>query len=88
VASRGKLYPAESTQPPAITQYIFDGHASITALISQTPSQLQSVNALPYLSNIDLPPLSVDDAKFFVLDGNGQQLRHMSLEEVRYPIQL
>jgi hypothetical protein len=36
----------------------------------------------------DAPPFAVDDNKFFVLDGTGQQLRHVSLDEIKYSIQL
>jgi membrane-associated protease RseP (regulator of RpoE activity) len=87
VESRAKVYPTELTMPPGVGQQIFDGHAAVTVGVSQASSQPQSVTVWVLLSNIDAPIVSVDDSKFFVLDGQGQQLRHLSLEEVKYSIQ-
>jgi hypothetical protein len=40
------------------------------------------------LSSKNAPVFVADDMKFFVLDGTGQQLRHVSLDEIKYGIQL
>jgi hypothetical protein len=56
--------------------------------VAQAPDQLQSIVVWIFLANKDAGILSVDDAKFFVLDGQGQQLQRLALDEVRYSIQL
>jgi hypothetical protein len=84
---RGKVYPADTKRPPAVSQFIFDGHALITAAVSQMSSQQQSVMLWLILTNVDASMIPVDDSKFFVLDGEGQQLRQLSLNEVKYSIQ-
>src|ERR1035438_2585872 len=40
------------------------------------------------LYNWDGLPVTADDMKFFVVDGTHQQLRHVSLDEIQYSIQL
>lgn len=87
LATRAKVYPAEAKTPPSVFQMVFEGHAGISAAMSQVPSQSQSVIVWLLLANGDAAPVAVDDSKFFVLDGQGQQLRHMSLDEVKYSIQ-
>ena len=86
VESRGQVYPADAKLPPLISQFLFDGHAVVTASISQAPSQSQSIMVGLQFSNIDAQILTLDDSKFFVLDGQGQQLRHMALDEIKYSI--
>src|ERR1700685_1097610 len=41
-----------------------------------------------YVASKDAAPFAADDTKFFILDGTGQQLRHVSLDEIKYGIQL
>jgi hypothetical protein len=41
-----------------------------------------------YVASKDAAPFVADDTKFFILDGTGQQLRHVSLDEIKYGIQL
>lgn len=87
VDSRAKVYPEELNMHPSVSQLLFDGHLAIVAAVSQAPSQPQSVMVWFVLSNLDAPLTAVNDSKFFVLDGQGQQLRHLSLDEVKYSIQ-
>ncbi len=88
VERRGKVYPQEAKWPPTVVQTIFDGRASVLTSIAQIPGQPQSITLWVLFANRDAPLLSVDDAKFFVLDGQGQQLRRLTLDELKYSIQL
>jgi hypothetical protein len=83
--SRSKLYPQEAQMPPAISQLILDGHAGVTALLAQDNAQRVFLRLV--LFNADVPSLKLDDAKFFVLDGQRQQLHHVALSEIQYSIQ-
>ena len=82
---RSKVYPQEAKMPPSIRQFILDGHASITAALAQDNPQRVFLWLL--VSNLDGPSLTLDDAKFFVLDGQRQQLHHVTLPEIQYSIQ-
>ena len=88
VASRGDVYPGEAKAPPTISQNVLGGHFRIRAALSQTPSQQQSVLLLLWIANDDGPVTRIDDAKFFLLDGQGQQLQRQTLAQMKYPIQL
>jgi hypothetical protein len=88
VEPRSKVYGEEANRPPTVSQFVFDDHAVLSVVLSQSPSQPQSLIVWLRLINFDGPMLSVDDSKFFLLDGQGQQLRHMSVDEVKYSIQL
>lgn len=85
LARRAEVYPNEAKLPATIAQPVFDGRVSVTAelLRQNTNSVVLSV----LFSNPEIPLLNVDDAKFFVLDGEGQQLQRLSLDEVRFSIQ-
>ena len=79
--------PGESGQRPDGSQLVFDGRVSVSATISLAPSRPQSVLVSLRLTNRDAPPITLDDAKFFLLDGGGRQLRRLSLDEVKYPVE-
>jgi membrane-associated protease RseP (regulator of RpoE activity) len=74
--------------PPAISQFIFGGSAAISARLTQTEQHPNDVFLFVFFYSKDAPRFTVDDLKFFVLDGTNQQLRHVSLDEIRYGIQL
>jgi membrane-associated protease RseP (regulator of RpoE activity) len=74
--------------PPAISQFIFGGSAAISARLTQTEQNPNDVFLFVFFYSKDAPPFTADDLKFFVLDGTNQQLRHVSLDEIRYGIQL
>ena len=78
----------ESKLPPAVGQSIFGGSAAITASLFQTEQYPNDAFLVVYISSKDAPSFVADDMKFFVLDGTGQQLRHVSLDEIKYGIQL
>ena len=86
-AGREKPEPAESSPPQDRSRPLFEGRASVSATLSFAPSRPQSVMVSLLFTNLESPPITLDDAKFFVLDGEGRQLRRLSLEEVKYPIQ-
>lgn len=78
----------ESTLNPAVGQLIFGGSASVVVSLGQTERYPSDVILIPSIFSKDAPPFVADDLKFFVLDGTGQQLRHVSLGEIKYGIQL
>jgi membrane-associated protease RseP (regulator of RpoE activity) len=78
----------EMKQPPAISQFIFGGSAAISARLVQTEQRPSNVFLWVFFYSKDAPPFTADDLKFFVLDGTNQQLRHVSIDEIRYGIQL
>ena len=79
----------ESKLSPAVGQFIFGGSAAITASLFQTDQYPNNAFLALYISSTkDAAPFVADDLKFFVLDGTGQQLRHVSLDEIKYGIQL
>ncbi len=78
----------EGKLPPGIAQSIFGGGAVITGSLGQTEQYPNHVFLAVYIYNKDGPSFAVDDTKFFVLDGTGQQLRHVALDEIKYGIQL
>jgi len=77
----------ESTLPPAVGQSIFGGSAAITASLFQAEQYPNDAFLVLYIYSKDAPSFVADDMKFFVLDGTGQQLRHVSLDEIKYGIQ-
>jgi hypothetical protein len=83
--SRSKLYPQEAQMPPAVSQLILDGHAGITAVLAQDNAQRVFLRLAVF--NPAVPSLKLDDAKFFVLDGQRQQLHHVTLPEIQYSIE-
>jgi hypothetical protein len=78
----------EGKFPPAIAQLILADSASVTATLSQMDRHPNSIFLYLYLYSKNAPSFIADDLKFFVLDGTNQQLRHVSLEEIKYGIQL
>lgn len=78
----------ESKLPPSVSQLIFGGSAGVGASLGQYGQLLNHVMLGVYIISKDAPAFVVDDTKFFVLDGTGQQLRHVSLDEIKYGIQL
>jgi|HubBroStandDraft_5_1064220.scaffolds.fasta_scaffold69004_1 membrane-associated protease RseP (regulator of RpoE activity) len=75
--------------PPAVGQFIFGRTAAIQAtlfLSEQYPND--AFLGIHIESGKDAPSFTVDDTKLFVLDGTGQQLRHVSLDEIKYQIQV
>jgi membrane-associated protease RseP (regulator of RpoE activity) len=81
-------WQAESKSPPGVSQFIFDGSAAIGATLFQSEQYPNDIFLGVYIFSKDSPSFVVDDSRFFVLDGTGQQLRHVSLDEVKYGIQL
>jgi hypothetical protein len=88
VEPRAKVYPDETKMPPSIGQLVFGDRANVLVAVAQAPDQPQSIVVWIMLANREAPVFNVDDAKFFVLDGQGQQLQRLALDEVRYSIQL
>jgi PDZ domain len=82
------MLQAESKFPPAVGQFIFGGSAAIEATLFQSEQYPNDVFLGVYIFSKDAPSFAVDDTKFFALDGTGQQLRHVSLDEIKYGIQL
>ena len=79
----------ESKLSPAVGQFILGGGGAITASLFQTEQYPTDAFLVVYISSgKDAPSFVADDMKFFVLDGTGQQLRHVSLDEIKYGIQL
>jgi hypothetical protein len=78
----------ESRLPPAVAQSIFGGSAAVIADLAQTDQFPNDVILNVSIANKDASAFAVDDTKFFILDGTGQQLRHVSLDEIKYGIQL
>jgi hypothetical protein len=78
----------ESKLSPAVAQPIFGGSALVTASLFQTEQYPNDAFLVVYIYSKDAPSFMADDMKFFVLDGTGQQLRHVSLDEIKYGIQL
>jgi len=78
----------ESKLSPAVGQFIFGGSAAVTANLGQTEQYPSDLFLNVSIASKDAAPFAVDDTKFFVLDGTGQQLRHVSLDEIKYGIQL
>ncbi len=82
-------WQAYRKSPPAVGQFIFGGTAAIQATLFQSEQYPNDAFLGIYIeSRKDAPSFVVDDTKFFVLDGTGQQLRHVSLDEIKYQIQL
>ncbi len=82
---RSKVYPHEANTPSSVAQLILDAHANIRAILSQDGPQ--RVYLWLMVSNLDLASLTLDDARFFVLDGQRQQLHRITLPEIQYSIQ-
>ena len=78
----------ESMFPPTVGQTIFGGTALVMANLALTDQLPNDVILNVSIENKDASAFSIDDTKFFVLDGTGQQLRHVSLDEIKYGIQL
>ena len=78
----------EAKVEPGISQYIFGGSVAATAALFQTEQQPNNVFLHIGIYSKDAPAFTVDDLKFFVLDGTNQQLRHISLEEIKFGIEL
>jgi membrane-associated protease RseP (regulator of RpoE activity) len=78
----------ERTLNPGVGQMIFGGSASVVVGLGQTERYPNDVILIPAIFSKNVPPFAADDLKFFVLDGTGQQLRHVSLDEIKYGIQL
>lgn len=78
----------ESKLPPGVGQFIFGGSAAVTAALFQTGQYPSDAFLMLSIYSKNAPAFSADDMKFFVLDGTGQQLRHVSLDEIKYGIQL
>jgi membrane-associated protease RseP (regulator of RpoE activity) len=79
----------ESPFAPSLVESIFDGHARLSVGMFQN-EQYFPHHAFVFVNvyNHDTDPFIADDVKFFVVDGTGQQLRHVALDEIKYSIQL
>ena len=78
----------ESKMPPSVAQFIFGGSAVTMACLYQEGQFPNHVFLAVHITSKDASPFVADDTKFFVLDGTGQQLKRVSLDEIRYGIQL
>jgi PDZ domain len=78
----------ESKYPPTVGQMVFGGTAQVMANLALTERYPRDVLLNVSVANKSATAFNIDDAKFFVLDGTGQQLRHVSLDEIKYAIQL
>lgn len=85
MGSRSVVYH-QTPNAMAVEQPIFGGRAVVTAAI--TPFNAESVLVYVAFSSDDSPAFLPDDAKFFVLDGNGEQLNRETLDQLRYGVQL
>jgi hypothetical protein len=82
------LWQQESKSPPGVSQLIFGGSAGVLAQLAEFEQYPSHVFLNVNVASRDAAPFVADDRKFFILDGTGQQLRHVSLEEIQYGIQL
>ena len=80
-------YQAESKQPPGVAQSIFGGSATIGAYLYQVAEDPEFARLIVSIYSKNAPAFAVDDGKFFILDGMRQQLKHLSLDEIKYAIQ-
>jgi hypothetical protein len=71
-----------------VSQFIFGGNATIAAALNQGEQYPDHAYLGVSIASKNAPPFVADDMRFFVLDGTGQQLRHVSLDEIKYAIQL
>jgi len=79
----------ESPFAPSLVESIFDGHARLSVGMFQNEQNFpHHAFIFVNLYNLDSEPFIADDVKFFVVDGTGQQLRHVALDEIKYSIQL
>lgn len=85
MGSRSTVYhqPADAM---GVEQPIFDGRAIVMAAIS--PFNGESVNVYVRFSSDNSSAFQADSAKFFVLDGNGEQLSRETLDQIKYGVQL
>lgn len=83
--SRSEVYHQPATWM-GVEQPIFDGHAMVTATIA--PFNIESVVVFIGFSSDNSPAFLPDDAKFFVLDGNGEQLRRETIDQIKYGVRL
>jgi membrane-associated protease RseP (regulator of RpoE activity) len=81
-------WQAESKAPPGVSQLVFGGRAGVLAQLAELEQYPNHVFLNVYVASKDAAPFVADDTKFFVLDGTGQQLRHVSIDEIKYAIQL
>jgi len=88
VLAKDPQWLKESKLPPAVAQRIFGGGAVVVAGLAEQGQFPSHVFLVVDIASKDAPPFVADDTKFFVLDGTGQQLQHVSLDEIRYAIQL
>ena len=71
-----------------VSQPVFSGHVQVIVNLFQTDEHSNHMFLNITIQSIDAPSFMVGDMKSFVLDGSGQQLRHVSLNEIKYGIQL
>src|SRR5205823_4945042 len=94
VAARKRLlandagWQQEGKAMPAVSQFIFGGSAQVQVALSEAEQYPNHAFLMISIYSKDAPSFVADDMKFFVLDGTGQQLRRLSLDEIKYGIQL
>jgi hypothetical protein len=81
-------WQSERTMPPGVSQIIFGGSVGVLAQLAESEQYPSDVFLFVHVASKDAAPFVADDTKFFILDGTGQQLRHVSLDEIKYGIQL
>jgi hypothetical protein len=81
-------WQTERTLPPSVGQPIFGGQAKLQVGMFQREDFSHHAFVFVNIYNWNGDPFIADDAKVFVLDGTGQQLQHVSLDEIKYAIQL
>jgi len=78
----------EGKLDPGVSQLLFGGVTMRAELAEFEELPNDVFLYVGFYSSKDAPAFVADDTKFFILDGAGQQLRHVSLDEIKYGIQL
>lgn len=88
VADSAEHIYKESQHAPVVRQFMFEGTASVTCGVQRNVAQPNSVDLWIFMSSFTAGTFEPDDTKFFVLDGTGQQLQRISLDEIKHSIQV
>lgn len=86
--SNDPAYRQEREAPPGVDQPILGGRGRVLARMFRSERDPSQVFLKIMVQIQSGPPVQLDDSRYFVLDGTGQQARHVSLEELKYSIGL
>jgi hypothetical protein len=78
---------ASQVDNTAINQVLFDGQAAMAVNLVRVPGEPKFVYASVSFRNFGSGLIPLDEAKIFLLDGQGRQLHRWSLEELNYATQ-